>query len=159
MTINRHRIKSLLTLLSLLLGNKVLGVGSYEGLDGPALFPFCFADRTDRIVPNRGRNDKSLGVVNHKWLERSRWTFDHCFASFDHVEDIDAASSTMWHGARKPMASSLDELAFVESGAFLSPSIARGERRDLIHQVAAHPVCRAIPLDIGFPVIKVNRPG
>src|SRR5258706_4605663 len=137
----------------------MLRSGSHERLNGPALFPRGFAERADAVVPDRGRNDKSLGIVHYKRLKRARWTFDHCFATFDQVQDIDAAGSTMCRGARKPMAASLYKLAFVESGLLLSPSRARTKRRDLIYQVTTHPLCRAIPLDIRFAMTKVNRPG
>src|SRR5258708_6177100 len=113
----------------------MLRSGSHERLNGPALFPRGFAERADAVVPDRGRNDKSLGIVHYKRLKRARWTFDHCFATFDQVQDIDAAGSTMRHRARKPMAASLDKLAFVESGLLLSPSRARTKRRDLIYEV------------------------
>lgn len=136
----------------------MLGPGSHERLNGPAFFPFGLAERTDGVVSSRGRNNKSLRIVNDERIEGASRAFDHCFSSLYKVEDIDAARSSMWHGTRKPMATGLDKLAFVESGLLLSPSGARTEGRDLIYEVMTHPVCRAIPLDISRPVIEVNWP-
>jgi hypothetical protein len=57
--------------------------------------------------------------MNHERLERSRRTFDHRFASFNQIQDIDAARTPMADRARKPMATRLEEFPFVEPGALL----------------------------------------
>src|SRR5215469_9663170 len=55
------------------------------------------------------------------------------------------------------MAAGLDKFQFVQSGAFFPPAIAAGNQFDSIDQLALYPVGLALPLNVGGPVLEMNR--
>ena len=130
------------------------GSGTDKGLDCGATAAGPKVQRTYRIAPDRGGNNKRLSIVDDKRLKRARRAFHHGFFTLDEIENVHAASRIMFYYARKPMASRLDELAPMQPGAFLPPALPGAERFDRVDQMAFDPLRRAIPLDIGGAVLR-----
>src|SRR6185437_6435733 len=89
-------------------------------------------------------------------LEGPGGAFNNCALAFDEVEDVDGAARVVRHDSGEPVAARLDEFKRVQAGALLAPAVAGGNGLDLVDERAAHPVRRAVPLDIGRAMLQMN---
>src|SRR5206468_820727 len=54
-----------------------------KGFDNSALRTLGFSNGTNRVAPDRGRDNKSFGVVDHKRIKCAAQAFDYRLSSFD----------------------------------------------------------------------------
>jgi len=55
------------------------------------------------------------------------------------------------------MAPRFDELALMQTGTLFTPTVALRDQLNMVDQVIAHPLGRAIPLDVLCPVSDIDR--
>ena len=87
--------------------------------------------------------------MRHERLEGPIGTFPKRLLALDEIENIDATASVVCGGFGEPVAPRFDEFARMQTGALFPPAIALGNRADLVDEVPARPLLRAVPLDIG----------
>src|SRR5581483_1909828 len=95
---------------------------------------------------------------NDKWRKTICRALHDCLFSLDKVQYVHPATRIVKHRAREPMPTSLDELTRMEPRSFFSPTIGCADRSHRIHKILASPCCRAIPLNIGQPMIEMYWP-
>src|SRR5882724_1656303 len=138
----------------------VPGLATGEGFDSGALASFTASDGADSVRTDRGRHNKCLHVMNHKGIECVVGAFHDRFFPGNEIQYVDAAKALpagmVWHGAAEPMASSLDELGFVQSCALFAPALCVRNGTDPVDQPLPRVIFIPLPADIGLAMLDVD---
>src|SRR5258708_40219420 len=72
-------------------------VALHESLNRGTLSALRFSERPNGVMPNASWNDKSLSVMNYKWLKTTVGAFHDCFPALNQVQTIHAVVGVRPH--------------------------------------------------------------
>src|SRR6266849_655830 len=108
--------------------------------------------RADRVTSHGRWNNERLRVVHNKGHKFSAGALYNRLFPFDKIQHVHSATRLMRDNVTKPVTSSFDEFAFVESSTLLAPTGPLRQSFHLANQILLHPLRRALPLHVRLAV-------